>query len=250
MAFAHALQSTRVVDADGALDGSELRRAAAALFRRSRGRAAARAASWAGAGSGASAPAGARWRPGAAGRRSCSYRRHSDRPSSRAVAAGLSPHADRDRRGRRGAHRGARPAARRRTLAVDGLPPLALIACTRVGSAADLAGAALVKLSSGSTGAPKAVVLTHANVAAEAATVAAALVARARRSRRRAGAADPFLRLRSRGARRARERRVVEQRPVLSPRRALADMADATVYLGVPAIYRVARRRPSRRRPT
>src|SRR5215470_6713391 len=32
MAFAHALQSTRVVDAGGSLDGSELRRAAAALF--------------------------------------------------------------------------------------------------------------------------------------------------------------------------------------------------------------------------
>ena len=32
----------------------------------------------------------------------------------------------------------------------------------------------------------------------------------------------------------------VEQRPALSPRRALADMAGATVYLGVPAIYRTA----------
>ena len=37
---------------------------------------------------------------------------------------------------------------------------------------------------------------------------------------------------------------MVEQRPVLSPRRALADMAGATVYLGVPAIYRVATEAP------
>ena len=36
----------------------------------------------------------------------------------------------------------------------------------------------------------------------------------------------------------------VEQRPALSPRRALADMADATVYLGVPAIYRVVAEAP------
>src|SRR6185437_9975461 len=36
----------------------------------------------------------------------------------------------------------------------------------------------------------------------------------------------------------------LEQRPALSPRRALADMADATVYLGVPAIYRVVSEAP------
>src|SRR4029077_8490898 len=60
-------------------------------------------------------------------------------------------------------------------LSVDGLPPLALVARPRTAGAGDLSGAALVKLSSGSTGTPKAVVLTHANVAAEAAAVAAAL---------------------------------------------------------------------------
>jgi long-chain acyl-CoA synthetase len=135
---------------------------------------------------------------------------------------------------------GGTPAA----LTVDGLPPLALIARRREGRAADLAGAALVKLSSGSTGAPKAVLLTHANVAAEAANVVAAL---ALRPGDRVVAPVPLthsygfdlavLAMLASGA-------TLEQRPALSPRRALADMAGATVYLGVPAIYRVAAEAP------
>ena len=87
---------------------------------------------------------------------------------------------------------------------------------------------------------PKAVVLTYVNVAAEAANVVAAL---ALGPGDRVVAPVPLthsygfdlgvLAVLASGA-------VVEQRPALSPRRALADMAAATVYLGVPAIYRVA----------
>ena len=175
-------------------------------------------------------------RPGRSARPSCSSRRAWARPSSRAVARGLAPTplvtAAADAR----AHRDAPPAAAARRSRVDGLPPLALIARAPGERPAALAGAALVKLSSGSTGAPKAVVLTHANVAAEAANVAAALGLGPGRPRRRTGSADPLLRLRSRRARRARERRHRRAAPCRSrPRRALADMADATVYLGVPA---------------
>jgi long-chain acyl-CoA synthetase len=123
-------------------------------------------------------------------------------------------------------------------LAVDGLPPLALLARVLGEPAAALGGAALVKLSSGTTGAPKAVVLTHANVAAEAANVVAALALRpgdrvvAPVSLTHSYGFDlGVLAVLASGA-------SVEQRPALSPRRALADMAAATVYLGVPAIYR------------
>ena len=130
------------------------------------------------------------------------------------------------------------------TSAACGRAPLALVSCGRRQRAADLAGIALVKLSSGSTGAPKAIALTHANVAAEAANVAAAL---ALRPGDRVVAPVPLthsygfdlalLAVLASGA-------TVEQRPALSPRRALADMADATVYLGVPAIYRVVAEAP------
>jgi long-chain acyl-CoA synthetase len=129
-------------------------------------------------------------------------------------------------------------------LAACGRAPLALVSCGRRQRAANLAGIALVKLSSGSTGAPKAIALTHANVAAEAANVAAAL---ALRPGDRVVAPVPLthsygfdlalLAVLASGA-------TVEQRPALSPRRALADMADATVYLGVPAIYRVVAEAP------
>ena len=243
MAFAHALQSTRVVDADGALDGSELRRAAAALFS-----ALARAGLREGGVVGlALDPARAlvpsllaSWGsratvvliPPALGPVELA-----------AIAAGLSPQlivtADAD-----GARVAAAVGGTATTLAVDGLPRLALIACARVATAADLAGAALVKLSSGSSGAPKAVVLTHANVAAEAAAVAAALslgpgdrVVAPVPLTHSYGFDLAVLAVLASGA-------VVEQRPVLSPRRVLADMADATVYLGVPAIYRVAAEAP------
>jgi len=131
-----------------------------------------------------------------------------------------------------------------RSLVVQGLPPLALIARQAGRPAADLASAALVKLSSGSTGTPKAVVLTHANVEAEAANVAAALglgpgdrVVAPVPLTHSYGFDLAVLATLASGA-------SVEQRPVLSPRRALADMADATVYLGVPAIYRVVAEAP------
>src|SRR3954447_16772700 len=174
MAFAHALQSTRVADAGGSLDGSELRRAAAALFsalQRSglRGDAVvglaldpARAlvpallASW---GVGATVVLV----PPALGPAELA-----------AVANGLSPALVVTAQGdaaRIAAAVGGTAAA----LAVDGLPPLAVVARPHTAGAADLGGAALVKLSSGSTGTPKAVVLSHANVAAEAAAVSAAL---------------------------------------------------------------------------
>jgi acyl-CoA synthetase (AMP-forming)/AMP-acid ligase II len=125
-------------------------------------------------------------------------------------------------------------------LAIGDLPPLALIAGAPGERTAELAGAALVKLSSGSTGAPKAVLLTHANIAAEAANVAAAL---ALQPGDRVVAPVPLthsygfdlgvLAVLASGA-------TLEQRPAVSPRRALADMAGATVYLGVPSLYRVA----------
>jgi long-chain acyl-CoA synthetase len=118
-------------------------------------------------------------------------------------------------------------------------PPLALVSCVRREREADLTGIALVKLSSGSTGAPKAIALTHANVAAEAANVTAALALRpgdrvvAPVSLTHSYGFDlAVLAVLASGA-------TVEQRPAFSPRRTLADMADATVYLGVPAIYRV-----------
>ncbi len=127
---------------------------------------------------------------------------------------------------------------------VDGQAPLAVIARTPGERPEALAGAALVKLSSGSTGSPKAVVLTHANVAAEAANVAAALRLE---PGDRVVAPIPLthsygfdlgvLAVLASGA-------ALEQRPAVSPRRALADMADATVYLGVPSIYRVAAEAP------
>ena len=242
MAFAHALQSTRVIDADGALDGRELRRAAAALFSAfarsglreggvvglaldpARALLPALLASW---GSRATVVLV----PPALGPVELA-----------AVAAGLSPQlivtAEAD-----ATRVAAAVGGTATTLAVDGLPPLALIACTRV-AAADLADAALVKLSSGSTGTPKAVVLTHQNVAAEAAAVAAALslgpgdrVVAPVPLTHSYGFDLAVLAVLASGA-------VVEQRPVLSPRRALADMAGATVYLGVPAIYRVATEAP------
>jgi acyl-CoA synthetase (AMP-forming)/AMP-acid ligase II len=129
-------------------------------------------------------------------------------------------------------------------LGVDMLSPLALIVPARAAQAADLAGVALVKLSSGSTGMPKAVALTHASIAAEAANVVAAL---GLHPGDRVLAPVPLthsygfdlavLAVLASGA-------TVEQRPARSPRRALADMADATVYLGVPAIYRVVAEAP------
>ena len=101
-----------------------------------------------------------------------------------------------------------------------------------------------MKLSSGSTGAPKAVALTHANVAAEAANVVAALglgqgdrVVAPVPLTHSYGFDLAVLAVLASGA-------TVEQRPALSPRRALADMAGATVYLGVPAIYRVVAEAP------
>jgi long-chain acyl-CoA synthetase len=129
-------------------------------------------------------------------------------------------------------------------LPIEGQAPLALIARALGERDAALAGVALVKLSSGSTGSPKAVVLTHANVAAEAANVAAAL---ALGPGDRVVAPIPLthsygfdlgvLAVLASGA-------TLEQRPAVSPRRALADMAGATVYLGVPSIYRVAAAAP------
>jgi acyl-CoA synthetase (AMP-forming)/AMP-acid ligase II len=129
-------------------------------------------------------------------------------------------------------------------LGVDMLSPLALIVPARAAQAADLAGVALVKLSSGSTGMPKAVALTHASIAAEAANVVAAL---GLHPGDRVFAPVPLthsygfdlavLAVLASGA-------TVEQHPARSPRRALADMADATVYLGVPAIYRVVAEAP------
>jgi long-chain acyl-CoA synthetase len=160
-----------------------------------------------------------------------------------AVAAGLSPSLIVSAEGdaaRISAAVGGAPCE----LAVEGLPPLALITRAAGGQAADLAGAALVKLSSGSTGVPKAVILTHANVEAEAANVVAALrlapgdrVVAPVPLTHSYGFDLAVLAVLASGA-------TVEQRPMLSPRRALDDMADATVYLGVPAIYRVVAEAP------
>ena len=129
-------------------------------------------------------------------------------------------------------------------LSADGLPPLALIRRTLEPGGPALTGSALVKLSSGSTGAPKAVALTHASVAAEAANVVAALglgqgdrVVAPVPLTHSYGFDLAVLAVLASGA-------TVEQRPALSPRRALAEMAGATVYLGVPAIYRVVAEAP------
>ena len=243
MTLGQAIERTRVVDAWGVLEGSDLRRAAGALAASlteaglreggvvalaldpARALLPALAAAW---GSGATVVLV----PPALG------------PAElRAVAAGLSPTliatAEGDATRIAGAAGGTA-----RSLVVQGLPPLALIARQAGGPAADLASAALVKLSSGSTGTPKAVVLTHDNVEAEAANVAAALglgpgdrVVAPVPLTHSYGFDLAVLATLASGA-------SVEQRPVLSPRRALADMADATVYLGVPAIYRVVAEAP------
>ncbi len=243
MTFARAIERTRVVDAGGALEGNDLRRAAGTL-----------AASLAAAGlrgggvialaldpARALLPAlAAAWGTGA----TVVLVPPALGPAElRAVAAGLAPTLIVTTEGDAARIAGA-AGGTARPLAVQGLPPLALITCRSGRQAADLADAALVKLSSGSTGTPKAVVLTHANVEAEAANVAAALglgpgdrVVAPVPLTHSYGFDLAVLAVLASGA-------TVEQRPVLSPRRALADMADATVYLGVPAIYRVVAEAP------
>ena len=239
MGLAEELDRAAVVDADGVLDGAALRRAARAF---------ATALTAAGVGDGgvvglalgsarALVPAlAAAWEigatvvlvpPGLGG------------AELAAVAHGLAPRlivAEAAHAARIAGATGGTPAA----LQIDREPSLALVARDGEERSAALAGAALVKLSSGSTGAPKAVVLTHANVAAESAGIVAAL---GLRPGDRVTSPVPLthsygfdlgvLAVLASGA-------VLEQRPALSPRRALADMAAATVYLGVPAIYRVA----------
>jgi long-chain acyl-CoA synthetase len=239
MAFAHALERTRVVDADGALEGGDVRRAADAVLG-----ALAAAGLCAGDVVGLALDAAralvpalvATWELGA----TVVLVPPALGPAElAAVADGLAP---------AGLVTAASEAARiasatggtASALAIDNLPPLALIGRSQKPSrCAALAGAALVKLSSGSTGAPKAVALTHANVAAEAAGVAEALglapgdrVVAPVPLTHSYGFDLAVLAVLASGA-------TLEQRPALSPRRALADMAAATVYLGVPAIYRV-----------
>jgi long-chain acyl-CoA synthetase len=243
MTLEHAMERIRVVDARGALEGSDLHTAAGVL-----------AASLAAAGlreggvvalaldpARALLPAlAAAWISGA----TVVLVPPALGPAElRAVAAGLTPSliltAEGDAVRIAGAAGGTA-----RSLAVRGLPPLALITRPAGGQAADIASAALVKLSSGSTGTPKAVVLTHANLEAEAANVATALglgpgdrVVAPVPLTHSYGFDLAVLAVLASGA-------TVEQRPVLSPRRALADMADATVYLGVPAIYRIVAEAP------
>ena len=244
MAFAHDLGRIRVVDADGSMEGGELRRAAGAL---------ATALAAAGLREGdvvglaldqarALAPAlVAAWEIGAT---VVLVPPALGAAELGAVANGLAPAL---------LVTSATDAARTAigvggtatALAADGLPPLGLIARTATAPAADLAGAALVKLSSGSTGAPKAIALTHANIEAEAANVAAALglgpgdrVVAPVSLTHSYGFDLGLLAVLASGA-------VVEQRPFLSPRRALADMAGSTVYLGVPAVYRAVAEAPA-----
>ncbi|HET6171124.1 MAG TPA: fatty acid--CoA ligase family protein [Gaiellales bacterium] len=243
MPFAHVIERACVVDADGALDGHDLRRAASAL---------ALAFSAAGLGDGdvvglaleparALVPAlAAAWEAGATvvlippgvGTAELVSVAQGLAPPMLVTSAGDAERVARATGGSAG------------MLAVDGLPPLALIVRAREPRPANLAGAALVKLSSGSSGAPKAIVLTHENVAAEAASVASAL---SLGPGDRVVAPVPLthsygfdlgvLAVLASGA-------TLEQRPALSPRRGLADMAGATVYLGVPAIYRVVAEAP------
>ena len=174
MTLARAIERTRVVDARGALEGNDLRRAAGTL-----------AVSLAAAGLRAGGvialaldqarallPAlAAAWDTGAT---VVLVPPALGQAELRAVIAGLSPTLIVTAEGDAARIAGA-TGSTARSLTVQGLPPLALIARPAGRQAADLAGAALVKLSSGSTGTPKAVVLTHANVEAEAANVAAAL---------------------------------------------------------------------------
>jgi acyl-CoA synthetase (AMP-forming)/AMP-acid ligase II len=243
MTLARGIERTRVVDARGALEGNDLRRAAGTL-----------AVSLAAAGLRAGGvialaldqarallPAlAAAWDTGAT---VILVPPALGQAELRAVIAGLSPALIVTAEGDAARIAGA-TGSTARSLTVQGLPPLALIARPAGRQVADLAGAALVKLSSGSTGTPKAVVLTHANVEAEAANVAAALglgpgdrVVAPVPLTHSYGFDLAVLAVLASGA-------TVEQRPVLSPRRALADMADATVYLGVPAIYRVVAEAP------
>ena len=243
MTLARAIERTRVVDARGALEGNDLRRVAGTLafslaaaglraggvialaLDQARALLPALAAAW-------DTGATVVLVPPALGQ-----------AELRAVIAGLSPTLIVTAEGDAARIAGA-TGSTTRSLTIQGLPPLALIARPAGRQAADLAGAALVKLSSGSTGTPKAVVLTHANVEAEAANVAAALglgpgdrVVAPVPLTHSYGFDLAVLAVLASGA-------TVEQRPVLSPRRALADMADATVYLGVPAIYRVVAEAP------
>ena len=172
-------------------------------------------------------------RPGSSGRPSCSCRRRSAPAELAAVAHG--PRADHARGGRRRcrAHRRRDRRRLRASLRRRAQAPLALIAA-RPARAAPSTGAALVKLSSGSTGAPKAVVLTHANVAAEAANVVAALGLGEGDRVVAPMPADPLLRLRpgvlavlASGA----------TSSSVPPSRLAArspTWPDATVYLGVP----------------
>ena len=243
MTLARAIERTRVVDARGALEGNDLRRVAGTLafslaaaglraggvialaLDQARALLPALAAAW-------DTGATVVLVPPALGQ-----------AELRAVIAGLSPTLIVTAEGDAARIAGA-TGSTALSLTIQGLPPLALIARPAGRQAADLAGAALVKLSSGSTGTPKAVVLTHANVEAEAANVAAALglgpgdrVVAPVPLTHSYGFDLAVLAVLASGA-------TVEQRPVLSPRRALADMADATVYLGVPAIYRVVAEAP------
>ncbi|MDX6630588.1 MAG: hypothetical protein QOH00_2834 [Gaiellales bacterium] len=243
MAFAHDLERVRVVDADGTLDGGDLRRTADALVAAltAAGLREGRVAGLALEPARALVPAVvAAWEMGV----TVVLVPPGLGPAElAAIAEGLAPDVlvtTAREAARIASATGGTPAA----VTLDKLPPLALIRRARESPGADLAGAALVKLSSGSTGAPKAVILTHANVAAEAANVAAALglgpgdrvVAPVPLSHSY-GFDLAVLAVLASGA-------GVEQRAALSPRRSLADMADATVYLGVPAIYRVVAEAP------
>ena len=248
MACAHDVERIRVVDADGWVEGRELRRTAGALagelaaaglregdvaglaLDRARALVPALVAAW-------EIGATVVLMPPALGAAELG-----------AVASGLAPALLLT-----SAHDAARIASgvggTATALSADGLPSLGLIAGRAAPPAPDLAGVALVKLSSGSTGAPKAIALTHANIEAEASNVAAAL---------ELGPGDrvvaPVSLTHSYGFDLAvlavlASSAVVEQRPFLSPRRALADMAGATVYLGVPAIYRAVAEAPASATP-
>ena len=128
-------------------------------------------------------------------------------------------------------------------LAVDGLPPLVLLR-PRVAAGEGFPEGGLVKLSSGSTGQPKAVMLDAGNVAAEAVALASSLglcegdrVVAPVPLTHSYGFDLGVLATLAAGA-------TLEQRPVRSPRRAAADMTEATVYLGVPALYRTLAEAP------